>query len=180
MNAWNLLDPTCGVSMISSGGGTNGVAVTTAAEGSTSQAFLSASTSSQNLDSELIHLSQLMQSLAMHCHKLAFEKMCGTRGGGAKEDASAISGGISDAPPVPTESGITETSSTDLTGDAGIISPAKARQTPRMGLGATSNPHKASSTNSISKFKGIFGIYLYFTSEWICKPALTNVVALAS
>ncbi|KAM7534319.1 hypothetical protein Aperf_G00000114483 [Anoplocephala perfoliata] len=154
MNAWNLFDPTCGASMISSGGGTNGVPVTTGAGSSTSQAFLPTPASIHHLDSELIHLSQLMQSLAMHCHKLAFEKMCGARGDGAKEGTSAISAGTSDAPPAPTESGVTETSSTDLAGDAEIASPAKARQTPRMGLGATSNPHKASSTSSISKFKG--------------------------
>lgn len=85
--------------------------------------------------------------------------MCGTRGEGVKEeDVSAISTGTSDMPPAPpTESGVTESSSTDLVGDGDGISPVKARQTPRMGLGATSN--KTSSANSLSKFKGEITLY---------------------
>ncbi|VUZ41720.1 unnamed protein product, partial [Hymenolepis diminuta] len=153
MHAWNLFDPTGGINS-----GSSGIPVSSAPKESSShpQAFLSSSTAATNsnhLDNELIHLSQLMQSLAMHCHKLALEKMCGTRGEGVKEaDVSAISTGTSDMPPAPpTESGVTESSSTDLVGDGDGISPVKARQTPRMGLGATSN--KTSSANSLSKFK---------------------------
>ncbi|KAM3188184.1 hypothetical protein ACTXT7_000848 [Hymenolepis weldensis] len=154
MHAWNLFDPTSGINS-----GSSGIPVSSAPTGSSShpQAFLpssTAATNSNHLDNELIHLSQLMQSLAMHCHKLALEKMCGTRGEGVKEEGvSAISAGTSDMPPAPpTESGVTESSSTDLVGDGDSISPVKARQTPRMGLGATSN--KTSSANSLSKFKG--------------------------
>lgn len=185
MNAWSLFDPTGGINGGLAGGlPVNSIPTSTGGSNNHSQAFLpsgAAATNSANsnhLDNELIHLSQLMQSLAMHCHKLALEKMCGSRvadggKGGVREDVS----GASDMQPAPpTESGVTESSSTDLAGDGDGISPAKSRQTPRMGLGATSNK---TSANSLSKFKGrVFAFYILIQNIYIIALADIGVLGV--
>ncbi|VDD80384.1 unnamed protein product [Mesocestoides corti] len=100
-------------------------------------AFL-ASGKSHVLDEELIQLSQLMQSLALHCHNLAYVKMCG----GLSAEGSLQ---------LPKEGEEGE-------GVGGVVdatnSPNKTRQTPRMGLGAASSAHKSSSTSGLPPKSG--------------------------
>lgn len=167
MNAWPLFDPT-----VSNAGSisqplpsaTTTTAASTAAAAAASTAtglaqaaaaaFLASPANTHLLDNELIHLSQLMQSLAMHCHKLAYVKMCGglqTKEGCAAAVAAEADGselGVGSAPTAKREA------SGDGERGSGDTSPNKARQTPRMGLGATSTSHKASSANGIVRPKG--------------------------
>ncbi|KAL5106704.1 E3 ubiquitin-protein ligase PDZRN3-B [Taenia crassiceps] len=161
VNAWPLFDPT-----VSSAGSTNQplAPITTATVASTAAAaaastatglaqaaaaaFLASPANTHLLDNELIHLSQLMQSLAMHCHKLAYVKMCG--GLQPKEGCAAAAAAEADGSALTVEREV----SNDSERGTEDTSPNKARQTPRMGLGATSTSHKASSANGIVRSKG--------------------------
>ncbi|CDI97971.1 pdz domain containing protein [Echinococcus multilocularis] len=167
VNAWPLFDPT-----VSNAGSTNqplpSTTTTTVASSTAAAAtgtatglvqaaaatFLASPTNTHLLDNELIHLSQLMQSLAMHCHKLACVKMCG--GLQPKEGCTAVAAAEADGPELGVGSVPMAEREGSGDGDRGTedTSPNKARQTPRMGLGATSSSHKASSANGIVRPKG--------------------------
>lgn len=153
MSGWPLFDPTG-----SSNGGNNppvttSASATASAVASTAEAaavaFLASPSNSRLLDNELIQLSQLMQSLAMHCHNLAYVKMCG--GLQSKEAGPELSIDTTSEEVNKAEEG-DGSSEPGKVGER--ISTGKSRQMPRMGLGATSTSVKASSTNGIAKSSG--------------------------
>ncbi|KAL5966284.1 E3 ubiquitin-protein ligase PDZRN3 [Taenia solium] len=163
MNAWPLFDPT-----VSNAGSTNHplpptTTTTAAAAAAVSTAtglaqaaaatFMASPANTHLLDNELIHLSQLMQSLAMHCHKLAYVKMCG---GLQPKGCAAATATEADGSELGVGSALTVEREASDDGEKGTEDalPNKMRQTPRMGLGATSTSHKASSANGIVRPKG--------------------------
>ncbi|VDK38631.1 unnamed protein product [Taenia asiatica] len=158
MNAWPLFDPT-----VSNAGSTNhplpptttAAAVNTATRLAQAAAatFMASPANTHLLDNELIHLSQLMQSLAMHCHKLAYVKMCG---GLQPKRCATATAAEADGSELGVGSALTVEREVSGDGEKGTedASANKMRQTPRMGLGATSTSHKASSANGIVRSKG--------------------------
>lgn len=84
------------------------------------------------LDMELVHLSNLMQSLVMHYHNLAYAKMCGVKS--IDPNGRWASNGSTVA--------TLEEEQQDAGGDGmgqSVSTPTRqTRQTPRMGLGSTS------------------------------------------
>lgn len=80
-----------------------------------SQFLAVASGREQLLDNELVQLSQLMQSLALHCHNLAYVKMCSQN---RQNDSNSLPAPIIEDVPKMT------TSSTNA---------SSGRQMPRMG-----------------------------------------------
>ncbi len=101
------------------------------------------------LDAELVQLSQLMQSLALHCHNLAFVKMYGGTPGGMlpgqpqlqTSSTSSLNAAGGDA-----EKAISAaSSSTGITSSAAL--PA-GRPMPRMGTGGANNGSRKNSVKT--------------------------------